>query len=60
MRVPGQAAGGSPGLKYLMPVAMTLLFYPFPAGCMLFWSTGNLIQIAEQRFTTARVARMTA
>ena len=59
MRVPGSAPSGSPGLKYLMPVAMTLLFYPFPAGCMLFWTTGNLIQIAEQRFTTARVAKMT-
>ena len=35
-------------LIYLMPITMTILFYPFPSGCMLFWTTGNILQILEQ------------
>lgn len=40
--------GGGLGI-YVLPVTMTLLFYPFPAGCMLFWTTGNVLQVFEQR-----------
>jgi len=58
MHVPGREEQASAGFRYVMPIAMTLLFYPFPAGCMLFWTTGNLLQIAEQRYTTARVAKI--
>lgn len=36
---------------YLMPVIMLLLFYPFPAGCMLYWATLNLSQMFEMRFS---------
>ena len=35
---------------------MTLLFYPFPAGCMLFWVTGTVIQVFEQKLVAAKVA----
>jgi len=47
--------GGGTGKKkrnraiYLMPVVMLVLFYPFPSGCMLYWTLGNLLQILEQR-----------
>jgi YidC/Oxa1 family membrane protein insertase len=58
MHVPGREEQGSAGFRYGMPIAMTLLFYPFPAGCMLFWCTGNVLQIAEQRYTTARVSKL--
>jgi YidC/Oxa1 family membrane protein insertase len=58
MHVPGREEQASAGYRYVMPIAMTLLFYPFPAGCMLFWSTGNLLQILEQRRATAQAARV--
>ena len=32
---------------YIMPVAVTLCFYPFPAGALLYWTVGNYIQVAE-------------
>ena len=48
------------GAIYLMPVAMTLLFYPFPAGCMLFWTTGNIIQLFEQKYIVARFGDATS
>lgn len=35
--------------KYVFPITMLLLFYPFPAGCMLYWTVGNILQAAEQR-----------
>ena len=47
-----------PAVVFATPVLMTLLFYPFPAGCMLFWCTGNLIQVLEQRYATKRVAAL--
>jgi len=58
MHVPGREEQASAGYRYVMPIAMTLLFYPFPAGCMLFWSTGNLLQILEQRRATAQAAKV--
>jgi len=43
-----RAEGKKPGPALLgLPVAMTLLFYPFPSGCMLFWVTGTVLQIVE-------------
>jgi membrane protein insertase Oxa1/YidC/SpoIIIJ len=54
MAASGPQPGGNKGLGYAFPVAMTMLFYPCPSGCMLFWTTGNLLQIAEQKLATAR------
>ncbi len=44
-RRPGAASSRA---IYVLPVTMTILFYPFPAGCMLFWTTGNVLQVFEQ------------
>ncbi len=44
----GDEGGGGAAL-FFMPIALTILFYPFPAGCMLFWTTGTLFQLFEQR-----------
>ena len=49
------SAGGSTAALLGMPIAFTLLFYPFPAGCMLFWTTGTVLQIFEQRYIQAKV-----
>ncbi len=58
------SAGGttktSAGAIYGMPIAMTLLFYPFPSGCMLFWTTGNVLQIFEQKMSVAYVQKHAA
>lgn len=35
---------------FVMPIAMLLLFYPFPAGPMIYWTTSNVLQAVEQRF----------
>jgi YidC/Oxa1 family membrane protein insertase len=35
---------------YAMPVFMLIVFYPFPAGCMLYWTLVNVSQVFEQRF----------
>lgn len=34
---------------FVMPGIMLLLFYPFPSGCMLYWTTSNVCQAIEQR-----------
>ena len=44
-----KAAGGTS--QYMLPAVMLLLFYPFPAGCMLYWTAANISQLLEQRFT---------
>lgn len=46
-----KAAGPMKARKsiYILPIIMLLLFYPFPAGCMLYWTTTNVAQILEQR-----------
>ncbi|MEM7204019.1 MAG: YidC/Oxa1 family insertase periplasmic-domain containing protein [Planctomycetota bacterium] len=53
---PGE--GGAGPALLLLPVAMTILLYPFPSGCMLFWTTGNILQVAEQRLATSYVRKM--
>ena len=30
-----------------MPLFMTVAFYPFPSGCMLYWTTTNIMQLVE-------------
>lgn len=41
-----------PGLGlYGMPIFMLIVFYPFPAGCMLYWTMVNISQVFEQRLT---------
>ena len=37
-------------LMYLMPVFFGYLGFSFPLGLVLYWSTTNLIQIAQQHF----------
>lgn len=46
----GQAP--SPVAMLGMPIAMLLLFYPFPSGAMLFWTTGTILQVLEQKLVT--------
>lgn len=41
---------------YLFPLLMFLLFYPFPAGCMLYWSMGSILQVFEQRWFRASIS----
>jgi YidC/Oxa1 family membrane protein insertase len=36
---------------YGMPIFMLIAFYPFPAGCMLYWTMVNVAQVFEQRLT---------
>ncbi len=40
---------------FLFPLLMFLLFYPFPAGCMLYWSMGSILQVFEQRWCRASI-----
>jgi len=35
---------------FTMPVVIALLFYPFPAGALLYWITGSCIQVFEVMF----------
>lgn len=56
MQSTGSSGGGSVAGLLGMPIGMTILFYPFPAGCMLFWTTGTVLQIAEQKYIASRVA----
>jgi len=48
---------GGGGMKWGLPLAMTALFYPFPSGCMLFWTMGTMLQVGEQKLTVARLAQ---
>jgi len=40
---------GSNLTAYLLPLVMLVLFYPFPSGCMLYWTVSNLGQAIEHR-----------
>ncbi len=35
--------------SYFLPLMMFVLFYSFPAGCMLYWTVGSIFQVFEQR-----------
>ncbi len=35
--------------SYFLPLMMLVLFYSFPAGCMLYWTVGSIFQVFEQR-----------
>jgi YidC/Oxa1 family membrane protein insertase len=37
-------------LLYLMPIIMTVAFFQFPAGLVLYWLTNTLLTIAQQAF----------
>jgi YidC/Oxa1 family membrane protein insertase len=47
---PGPANQQQRMLMYLMPVFFGYLGFSFPLGLVLYWSTTNLIQIAQQHF----------
>jgi membrane protein insertase Oxa1/YidC/SpoIIIJ len=34
---------------YLMATGFLILFYPFPAGMVLFWTLANVLQTAQQQ-----------
>ncbi|MFT4517803.1 MAG: YidC/Oxa1 family membrane protein insertase [Halioglobus sp.] len=38
---------------YLMALAFLVLFYPFPAAMVLYWTLSNALQIVQQRFVRA-------
>lgn len=57
MQSSGSSKGGSMATLLGMPIVFTIIFYPFPAGCMLFWTTGTVLQIAEQKYIAARLAQ---
>lgn len=35
-------------LMYIMPIVMTIFFYPMPSGLVLYWTVSNLAAIAQQ------------
>lgn len=39
---------------YVMPVAVTFCFYPFPAGALLYWVVANYMQVGETLIFTPR------
>ena len=45
-----------PGLSsYSLSLVMLVLFYSFPAGCMLYWTVGSISQVFEQRAIRKRI-----
>jgi YidC/Oxa1 family membrane protein insertase len=40
---------------FVFPTIMFLLFYPFPSGCMLYWTSSSILQYFEQRWTKGSV-----
>lgn len=50
---PTSSAGGSAAsqqkmLSYFMPIFLTVIFFNFPSGLVLYWFTNNLMTIAQQ------------
>jgi YidC/Oxa1 family membrane protein insertase len=39
----------------IMAVGFFILFYPFPAGMVLYWIAANFLHIAQQRFFTSKI-----
>jgi YidC/Oxa1 family membrane protein insertase len=39
----------------IMPIMMTVLFYKFPSGLVLYWFVSNVLAIAHQRWIGARM-----
>ena len=35
-------------MMFIMPIMMTVLFYQFPSGLVLYWMTSNFLGIAHQ------------
>ena len=35
---------------YLMAAGFLILFYPFPAGMVLYWTLSNILQTVQQQF----------
>lgn len=44
----GSAAGQQKMLSYFMPIFLTVIFFNFPSGLVLYWFTNNLMTIAQQ------------
>jgi YidC/Oxa1 family membrane protein insertase len=40
---PRQAA-----MAYIMPIFMTIFFYPMPSGLVFYWTVNNLMSIGQQ------------
>ncbi len=57
-------SNGDPGKhklsNYALPLAMFVLFYPFPAGCMLYWTIGSICQVFEQRVIRKQLRKASA
>jgi len=41
---------------YILPITMMILFYSFASGLLLYWTTTNICQIAEQWFLNKRMS----
>jgi YidC/Oxa1 family membrane protein insertase len=39
----------------IMAIGFFILFYPFPAGMVLYWIAANFLHIAQQRFFTSKI-----
>lgn len=44
--------------SFTLPVIFFFLFYPFPASCMLFWVTLNVVHVPERYYFTRKTARI--
>lgn len=43
-------------MTYMMPIMMLFLFYPLPAGLVLYWTINNIMTIAQQYMMKMHVA----
>ncbi len=46
---PASAVNAQKKQLYLMAAAFFVLFYPFPAGMLLYWTMANILQWAQQQ-----------
>ena len=42
-------------MAYLFPVAMTFIFYSFPAGLSMYWISSSVLDILQRKITTKRM-----
>jgi YidC/Oxa1 family membrane protein insertase len=42
-------------MTFMMPIVMTVLFYQFPSGLVLYWMISNLLGIAHQLYVRRRM-----
>ena len=43
-------------MTYMMPIMMLFIFYPLPAGLVLYWTVNNVMTIAQQYMMKLHVA----